>query len=181
MASPDADAGQLNSGRLAYGCSNLSTAWPHGGTGLGTVGAVFLTPQRLWSAPIAEETNAAVEVLWLGGNVTVAFTLVGWDEDATAVIFPNTATSNSKTVVEWPGTDLAAGAPVSTITNVVFTPWDVTNGKGWVIYKAAPVPDVNAELAHTAGRFLEIPAVLIAIPDATDRLGKFGKFSELSL
>lgn len=175
----DGDAGQLNAGRLAYGCTNLATAWPHGGTGLGLVGAVFLFPQSQWKALDAEETNSAAEVLWLGGNVTVSFTMVGWDEDASALINPNSSTSNSKTVVEWPGSDVVAGAPVATVTNVVFTPNDTTNGKGWVIYKAAVVPDLNAELACSAGRFLEVPAVIVALPDASDRLGKFGKFSEL--
>lgn len=182
MAAPDGDAGQLSAGRLSYGSSNLTGSFPYaGGTILGLVGAVFVFPQRLWKGLDAEETNAPSEVQWLGGPVVVSFTLMGWDEDATAVIFPNSATSNSKTVVEWPGSDVTAGAPVATITNVVFTPNDLTNGKGFVIYKAAVIPDLNAELAFTAGRFLEIPAVLIALPDGTERLGKLGKFSELTL
>lgn len=182
MGSPDADTGQLNAGRLSYGSSDLAGAWPYtGGTGLGTVGAVFLFPQRMWSALPAEETNGAVEVLWLGGNLTASLTMVGWDEAAAAALNPNTGSSNGKTILEWPGSDYVAGAPITPLTNVVFTPWDLTNGKGWVIYKAVAVPDVNSELACSAGRFLEIPAVLIATPDSTDRLGKFGKFSELSL
>jgi hypothetical protein len=182
VGAPDADTGQLNAGRLSYGSSNLTGDWPYtGGTGLGTIGQVFLFPQRMWKALDAEETNSAVEVLWLGGNVTVALTMVGWDEAGVAALNPNTGTSNSKTIIEWPGSDYTAGAPITPLTNVVFTPHDTTNGKGWVLYKAVAVPDVNQELACTAGRFLEIPAVLIAIPDATDRLGKFGKFSELSL
>lgn len=175
----DGDAGHLNAGRLAYGCTNLATAWPHGGTGLGLIGQCFLFPQRLWRALDAEETNAAVEVLWLGGNVTVAFTMVGWDHDAAAVINPNTSTSSSTTVVEWPGSDYAPGTPIAPLSNVVFTPFDTTNGKGWVLYKAVAVPDVNAELACSAGRFLEVPGVLIATPNSSDNLGKFGKFSEL--
>lgn len=182
MAAPDGDTGQLSAGVLSYGSSNLTGAVPYtGGTLLGLVGAVFVFPQRLWKGLDAEETNAPSEVLWLGGPVVVSFTLMGWDEEATALIFPNSATSNSKTVVEWPGSDVVAGSPVATITNLVFTPHDATNGKGWVIYKAAVIPDLNAELAFSAGRFLEIPAVVVAIPDATERLGKLGKFSELTL
>jgi hypothetical protein len=181
VGSPDGDTGQLSAGRLAYGCTDLSTAWPHGGTGLGTVGKVFVVPQRRWKALAAEETGAAVEVLWLGGDVVVGFTMVGWDEDAAAVVNPNSSTSNGKTVVEWPGSDVVVGAPVATITNLVFTPWDQTNGKGFVVYKAAAMPDLNAELAFSAGAFLEVPAVVVAIPDGSDRLGKLGKFSELTL
>lgn len=181
MASPDGDTGVLSTGRLAYGCSNLAAAWPHGGTGLGLVGQVFVIPQRKWLAIDAEETGSAVEVLWLGGDVVVGFTLEGWDEDAVAVIHPNTATTSSRTVIEWPGSDVGVGSPMTPLTNVVFTPHDTTNGKGFVLYKAVAVPDLNAELAFSAARFLEQPAVLVAIPDGTDRLGKMGKFGDLSL
>ena len=177
----DGDAGILSAGRLAYGCSNLATAWPHGGTGLGLIGDVFLFPQRQWKALDMEETNSAHEVLWLGGNLVVAATMMGWDEDAAAFATPNTATTSSRTVIEWPGSDVTAGAPTTTYTNVVFTPHDTTNGKGFVIYKAAPVPDLNQELAFSAGRFLTVPFVLIALQDGSDRLGKMGRFSDLSL
>ena len=181
MGAPDGDTGQLSAGRLAYGCTDLSTAWPHGGTGLGLVGQVFLIPQRRWAALPAEETGAAVEVIWLGGDVVVGFTLEGWDEDAVAVLHPNTSTSSSRTIVEWPGTDVPVGGPLTPLTNVVFTPYDTTNGKGFVIYKAVAVPDLNAELRFSAAAFLEQPAVLIATPDGTDRLGKMGKFGDLTL
>lgn len=181
MGSPDGDTGVLSAGELAYGVTNLATAWPSGGKRLGLVGQVFLFPQRAWKALPQEETNSATEVLWLGGDVVVAFTMCGWDEDAAAVINPNSSTSNSKTVVEWPGSDVTAGAPVATITNLVFRPHDTTNGRGWVIFKAAVIPDLNADLAFSAGRFLEQPAVVIALPDGTDRLGKMSKYSELTL
>lgn len=180
-SSVDGDASVFSSGKLAYGCSNLATAWPHGGTGLGLVGQVFLYPQKKWAGLIQEETNSESEVLWLGGSLVVGLTLEGWDEDAMAVLHPNTATSSSRTIVEWPGTDVPPGGPITPLSNVVFTPRDTTNGKGWVIYKAAAVPNLNSEFAFNAGKFLEIPAVLVAIPDGSERLGKFGKFSDLSL
>jgi hypothetical protein len=179
MGSPDGDSGQLSAGRLAYGCTDLSTSWPHGGTGFGLVGQVFVFPQRQWKALDAEETSAPVEVLWLGGPVVVSFTLEGWDEDAAPKIFPNTGTTNSRTVVEWPGSDVAAGAPITALSNVVFTPWDTTNGKGFVLYSAVPVVDVNAELAFSAGRFLEVPAVLVGLPNGSGNVGKLGRFADL--
>lgn len=182
MAAPDGDTSVLSAGRLAYGCSDLSAAWPHGGTGLGLIGQVFLFPQRRWAALTFEETNSTGEVLWLGGDLTVSLTAEGWDEAAQAVLNPNTASSSGRTIVEWPGSDYTAGAPITALSNVVFTPWDTTNGKGFVIYRAVAVPDLNQALAFAAGRFLEVPAVLIAVPgDSSDRLGKLGKFSDLSL
>lgn len=182
MGAPDSNTGLLSAGRLAHGCSDLSAVWPHGGTGLGLIGQVFLFPQRAWAGITFEETNSTGEVLWLGGDLTVSLTAEGWDEAAQAVLNPNTASSSGRTIVEWPGSDYVAGSPIAPLSNVVFTPWDLTNGKGFVIYKAVAVPDLNQALALSAYRFLEIPFVLIAAPgDASDRLGKFGKFSDLSL
>ncbi len=176
----DGDSGQFSAGRLAYGCTNLATAWPHGGTGLGLVGVCEIVPQQAYRVLTAEETGSAVEVLWLGGDVVAYFTAMGWDNDAQAVIHPNSDQSSGHTIVKWPGTDVVVGTPTTTLTNVVFTPWDTTNSRGWIIYKAAPLPD-NQRLRFSAQSFLESPAVLIALPDGSDRLGAMGKFSELTL
>lgn len=165
-------------GRLSYGASSLATAWPHGGTGLGLVGAFYLSPPTLSSSLTAEETNGAANVLQLGGDLVLGFTLKGWDNDALAALFPTTALSNSHRVVSFPAATV--GVAVSTLTNVVFTP-DNPNHPGVVIYKAAPIVAVNAQLFLSAYRYLEIPALMIALPDASDRLGKIGKFSELTL
>lgn len=185
MGSPDTNTAYLVSGRLAYGCTSLAggpSAWPHGGTGLGLVGQVFVFPQSLSAALPQEETNSAGEVLLLGGDVVVSFTAHNWDAAALAFIYPNTAASNGHTVVEWPGTDVTAGAPTTTYTNVVFTPRNPEH-PGFVLYKAAPLPEVNEPLAFSAYKWLEVPAVILALPDGSspDRLGKMGKFSELTL
>lgn len=177
MASPDGDTGYLVAGKLSHGCSDLSTAWPHGGTGLGLVGAVFLSPPGLTARLAAEETNSAAEVLHLGGDLFVGLTARGWDNDALAALFGSTALSNGARLVSFPAT---AGVPVTTLTNVVFTP-ENPDHPGFVVYKVAPVLDLNAQLYFQAARYLEVPAVLVALPDASDRLGKLGKFSELTL
>lgn len=178
MAAADDNKAYQASGRLAYGCSSLAAAWPHGGTGLGLVGGIFLsTPSLIASLP-AEETNSAVKVLSLGGDLAVTFTCRGWDNDALSVIFPNTATSNSHRVVSFPASTIGV-APTS-LTNLVFTP-NNPNHPGFVLYSVAPVLEVNAQLYFSAYRYLEIPALMIAMPDGSDRLGKLGKFSELSL
>lgn len=180
MAAPDANSAFLASGQLAYGCTNLATAWPSGGTLLGLVGAVYVFPQSESKALLAEETNSAVEVLWLGGDVTVSLTANNWDNDALAFLFPNSSAVSNSTVVEWPGSDVVAGAPLTTYTNVVFRP-NNTAHPGFILNKVAPVPEVNARLAMSAYRWLEVPAVLVALPDASGNVGKMGKYSVLSL
>lgn len=180
MATDDPNSAIQVTGRLSYGCTDLAAEWPHGGIGLGLVGGIFLSPPRAWAALPQEETNSASEVLWLGGDLTMGFTVRGWDDDAMRVIFPGGAFSGTDWIADFPGT-LTPGAPVATITNLVFTPRNQLEHPGIVIPKAAVLPDVNMQLLFSAYRYLEKPAVVIALPDANGRLGQFGKFSKLSV
>jgi hypothetical protein len=177
MGSPDPTKARLVAGKLAHTCSSLALPWPHGGVGLGLIGGIYVAPQRSWKALDQEESNSASEVLWLGGDLVVGITARGWENDALAFLFGTTALSNSHRVISWPH---AAGQPATTYTNVVFTPNNPLH-PGVVVYKAAPLPDVNQDMFLSAYRYLEVPAVLIALPDGSDRLGKMGKFSELTL
>ena len=179
MGSPSANAGVLSGGRLAYGCTNLATAWPHGGTGLGLVGQVFIEPLSRWATIDQEETNSAVEVQWLGGTVIVGLTLGTPDDAALAVLNPGGSRSGSNAVVSWPGSAVP-GTALTPLTNVVFTPNNRTDGRGFVIYRAAPVPAVNQQLVFNSGKFLEVPFLLIAVNDGTaTNMGKLCRFSDL--
>ena len=181
MAAIDINTAFLASGRLAYGCTDLATAFPHGGTALGLVGNIYVFAQAESKAMLAEETNAASEVLWLGGDVTVSGTLNGWDNDALAFFNPNSSVVSGATVVEWPGSDVVPGAPVATYANFVFSPRN-TDHPGVVLDLVAPVPEVNARLALSAYRFAEFPFVVVGLPHATTgRVGRMGKFSALVL
>lgn len=179
MGSPSANSGVLSGGRLAYGCTNLATAWPHGGTGLGLVGQVTLLPQSRWVAIDQEETNSPVAVQWLGGGVVVALTLETPDDDALAVLNPGGSLSSTKATVSWPGSAVA-GTLLTPLTNVVFTPNNQTDGRAFVLYRAVPVPEVNQALVFNAGKFLEVPFVLVGVNDGTGtNVGKMCRFADL--
>lgn len=180
MATADVNTAYLATGRLAHSCTAIGTH-PHGGTEVGLVGAVFLFPQSLSKSLLAEETNAAVEVLWLGGDVTVSFTLLNADKDGLNFINPNASTVSSASVTAMPGSTVTVGAPTTTYSNVIFTPRN-SDHPGFILYNAAPVPEVNSRLAFSAYRWHEVPAVLIGLPHAsTGAVGKYGKFSALTL
>jgi hypothetical protein len=179
VGSPNANTGVLSGGRLAYGCTDLTAAWPHGGTGLGLVGQVTLFPQSRWAAIDQEETNSPVGVQWLGGGLVVALTLETPDDNALSVLNPGGALSGSNATVSWPGSAVA-GTLLTALTNVVFTPNNRTDGRAFVIYRAVPVPEVNQQLVWNAGKFLEVPFVLVAVNDGTGtNVGKMGRFSDL--
>lgn len=193
---PNPNRGLLSGGRLAYGCTNLALDWPHGGTRIGLVGDVGVFMPSEWEALEQEETNSASKVVWLGGDVVVWLTLAEWDNAGIEFLVPNTAQVGGHTILEWPGSDVVAGVGTTTYTNVVFTPADPSQ-PGFVLFKAAPVPALNAKLALSSllstgtlfksrrdsdlatQNWVELPGVLIGLPDGTDRVGKMGKFAGL--
>ena len=179
MGSPSANAGVLSGGRLAYGCTNLATAWPHGGTGLGLVGQVSIFPQSRWAAIEQEETNSPVEVQWLGGGVVVGLTLETPDDAALAALNPGGSLSGSSATVSGPGSAVA-GTPLTPLTNGVFTPNNQTDGRAFVLYRAVAVPEVNQQLMFNSGKFLEVPFVLVGVNDGTGtNVGKMCRFADL--
>src|SRR5690606_2668848 len=115
-------------------------------------------------------------------DVVLGFTCFQWDADALAFVFPNTAVLGSGRLIEWGGSSptVPPGTPPTTRSNVVFAPRNAEH-PGVILYAPAAVPDLNAELFLSAYRYLEIPAVVIALPDGSDRLGKMGRFASLSL
>lgn len=194
---PNPNRGLLSGGRLSYGCTDLTAPWPHGGTRIGMVGDVGVFLPSEWDPLPQEETNSASKVVWLGGDVVVWLTLADWDNTGLAFFVPNTAQAGGHTILEWPGSDVLAGVGTTEYSNVVFTPSDPSQ-PGFVLYKAAPLPQVNARLALSSllstgtlfksrrdsdvatQNWVELPGVLLGLPDAQDRVGKMGKFAGLA-
>lgn len=179
MASPDISLAVLGTGRLAYGCTDLTTAWPHGGTGLGLVGGVRILPPNVYKPLVAEETNGPDAVLYLGGALLLGCMLEAWQDDAISAVFPSSTTISGGKVVQWPGSGTQAGSSVSALSKLVFTPTN-TSHPGVLIYSAAPLIEVNAELRMSAYSYLRTPVVFVALPDASSRLGAMGTIARLA-
>jgi hypothetical protein len=129
-------------GRLAYGCTDLTAVWPHGGTGLGSVRQVAWV-ERSVPYPITIEAmgGEAVEYVEPGVDVFLTFVLRTNDDNALQKVFRNTAagTTSQRRLVTEPGT-VRAGNWMSgrAVTPLVFTPEGSTHA--W----ARATPDVDA-------------------------------------
>lgn len=180
MASPNPNLSYLVTGRLAYGCDDLSAAFPHGGTALGTVGScVFSPPSGAVRLP-AEEDNTSQAVLFTGGDAVFVCSFESWDNDALTVPF-NTATGGSgDQVISWPGTGTNAGETVTALEPLVFSPIR-SDHPALIIYSAMPHLEVNAELRLSARFFLSIPMVFVGKPDDSSRVAAMGRLEDLSL
>lgn len=99
MASVDVNTSMLVTGRLSYGCTDLGTAWPHGGTGLGVVVSIYFAPPSGYSALQQEETNSTAAVIYTGGDAILGVGVESWDDDVgddvLTKLFQNSSTSTT--------------------------------------------------------------------------------------
>ena len=180
MAAPNPAKAYLNSGRLAYNCTDLSTAYPHGGTALGLFGNVILRPPHGKTLLMEEETGAPSAVLWRGGTLMLAGICKGWDNDALGVIWPNTTTGSSgDKVIQWPGSTVVPGVALTPLTNVVFSPVN-PDYPAIVLIKPVAVPDIDLQVKLSAYRYMDVPCVFIATT-AGSSYGSMGLLDDLTL
>jgi len=95
-------------GKLSYGPSDLTSAYPHGGTGLGLVRDIRLTRDVVAERRIraTEYGGETVEALVPGQEWVISFLLRGFDNDAISTVFPNTFTGATDSLegIREPGT-----------------------------------------------------------------------------
>jgi len=183
VASPDTNTSLLATGRLAYECTDLSLAWPHGGTGLGLVGNVILFPPSGYVRHKDEATNSTDVIQYTGGDLIVSCVIEGWDDDAHRAIYPNTDPGVSREVIRWPGTDYLPGTRVGAkaLEPLVFTPRNQLEHPAFIVYSAIPTLELNAELRFSSYRFLSYPVIFVGRPDGAGRQGESGPLVELTL
>lgn len=179
MGSPDSALSHLVACKASYGCTDLTAAWPHGGTGLGLVSSVQVMPPALYRPVVREEDNASDVVIFLGGPFLVGMRIESWDNDALAAVHPSSTTVTGDRVLQWPGSGTLPGSQVTPLSKLVITPEDETK-PGVIVYSAAPMVQLNEGMRLQAKNFLWVPIVFSALPDGSGRLAAMGKFTKLS-
>lgn len=169
-------------GRLAYGCTDLSAAWPHGGTGLGLTSSVKFAPPSGAVFLGAERDSTTRKVLYVGGDASLGARLVDWDADALQRIFPNFSTSNGEVLMAAGNdqTTLVEGQEFPTVAPLVFTPINSAH-PGIIFYTAYCLLEQSASLWLSSRRWLEVPLLFLGKHDANGKVALWGTFSELNL
>jgi hypothetical protein len=166
-------------GRLCINPTSLTSAFPHGGTALGTVHQVGVQIASGFFDVTAEEFgDQVVESIFTGEQWGLAAVLRQFDEDAIAAVFPNTTTGTTSkrvTVRHWsdasspnrPGHKLSGRS-----VKLLFSPLDSDRNRAVIFYRALPRVAEQLELMHAVDRRVEVPVVFLAIPDATMRVAR---------
>lgn len=170
MANPTPSDILKVSGRLCSAPTDLSTAYPHGGTALGTVGKAQYDFAIGTRAIKAEELGTTVEVLYTGEEGIFSCVLRGWDRDALANVFLDTAagsTTGRRIVQGRTQVDtVRAGSRLS--PNAVLLYFSPRNSQhpGILIYQAIPMPEQAARVNATLNTEVQIAAQWRITPDS---------------
>ncbi len=175
-------------GRLAWNPTDLTTAFPHGGTELGVVrDLVFRFGLQTEEIRAEEWGNVPTEYVHVGSSAFLAAILREFDNDALGAIFPDTpagATTGDQILrgaVSGSGVTLG-GVLLSTLSGVlVVSPDSPQTQEFLLLYNAVPMPEETSELQISAGTEVGMAVVFRAIPDATHRQWNVGKRRDLSL
>lgn len=171
--------------QLCIGPTDLSIAYPHGGTALGRVRAMIWRPGFRYTPETAEEfMGATVRSFYSGEAGVLAVILREWDTDAIKTCFPVTAVGavTGRTVVEGDvGTDGKRGGTVELTASVVYVSPNDIKAPGLLLYGALPMIDESMALAHRINEEVGFPVAWIAAPDTSRRTYKEGPREDLVL
>lgn len=158
-------------GRLSFGATNLATAYPHGGTAIGIVGAKVLRPAIAQYVVTAEEFGGdPIEHIVTGYSWVLTCLLREYDSDVIAKLFPSTSVGSStgKRVIKHGSGNLAHPlASNRVMSNLVFTPNDQTKHVGFIMYRALPEVDGSAGLAMALNQNQEIAVAFTSMRKQT--------------
>jgi hypothetical protein len=172
--------------RLCWGPTNLSAAYPHGGTDLGEVdaGGIVVQIQSVRVEVVAAELGTAVAESIDGGRVVrVTAGLRRWTTEALrAAGLPVVAGGVSGRPVAREGTATRmAGVRASTLAGVLLVaPVDPTR-PAWLLAHAAPVGAELLEVAHAVDVDAVLACAWVSLPHAGGVDWSWGLLRDLSL
>lgn len=186
MAAIDLDALVSVPGRICVGPTDLSAAFPHGGTAWGATRGVVLLPQiRHGEVPYDALGGEPGEVIYLGASWRLAAVVRGLDADVVAGLFPNVvagpATKQTGQTIDHPGTVRAGAKRSGSAVKLLFSPDDPTH-LGVLLHRAVPVVDPAAAVALRHGASIEVPMAFVALRRSSDaRAVQVGRLELLTL
>jgi hypothetical protein len=173
-------------GRLCLDPTDLSTAFPHGGTALGvTRVAAWAGGER--GVPITAEEYGGVTVEAVHSIETAAFSCIyrAWDKDALAATLVDTVAGGTTARQVWQARvqtdDVRPGTLLSTKAGILYWSPLADAHPGLLVYHALPMPEAASRLQFSAIEPFEIAAVWHASPDDQGRLFAIGLRDDLSI
>ena len=163
--------------------TNLSAAFPHGGTALGLTSYQVVVPNFKYDHVHAHERGGArTETIFGGGDAVLGLRIRQYDADAYTLIFPQVTTGGSRLLVrsgEGTEGEYLSGRGVA----LLFSPVGADGGQdppGLYAPLAVPRFDESLELRFQVLREFYVPVLFDLYPTSTVKAWNFGPLSTLS-
>lgn len=185
MATEDLGKVLRNPGRLCFGPTDLSAAYPHGGTALGLVGEIVVVKQTAVSVIRGPDfgPQKPIEQYWLGMDWVLSGTLKQWDNDALNLIIPGSSAGTVTQDRAIKSAGIRAGTPMVSTYGVVllFSPLDPYNPA--VLFRRAVFsPAESAEMRLDFDADMEMPFLARAFaPADTDDPAEISFLEDITL
>lgn len=165
-------------GYLCVSPTDLSIAFPHGGTAIGMYREMRFKPNVIYKGLTSMSLSGQVyKTKYCGERPEVECVLRDWDPDALNMIWPNTTLGvNGKRVIDGNANETGknrGGYEIST-RYLCFSPKDLETDEMLLVYAAVPLVKDQAELALSIPEEFGLPLVWTATPNASGRNYKFG-------
>lgn len=183
MSAPAARAVVHAPGRLVVGPTDLTLAFPYGGTALGLSAEVTFRPGLRTRSVRAEEFGGeTIEVIYAGETAVLGALVRGWDSDALQRAWLNTTAGVSgERYAEYPGTSRAGTLASSRSVVLLFAPRDEDRTPALILYRALPLVDEAAALRFSFRDELVVGTLWQGIRDASARVYRIGRLEDLAL
>lgn len=164
-------------GKLCINPTNLTAAFPHGGTALGIVHDVAIRLEQPCQYITAEEYgNQKIEGVIVTSGCSLGFILRGWDNDCLNRLFPNTflgGVTGKRYIVD-PGTIRPGERLTSRAVVLLFSPDDPNRHPMFEMFSAVPAVDETREIQMRMDEDFGIPVIFHGLRSVGDALYKFG-------
>lgn len=172
------------SGRIVVGPTDLSVAYPYGGTEVGRTRACVLLPLGVPTIVRDEGLGEPIDVLEGDNRYAFSCFLRGLDDDALAQLFPGGYSAGAVTkhaVWAEPGTRVPGQSALDRALKVLYVPDDLVNNSALLLYRAIPDWVEGAEVFFTKADELGLPVAMECLRDASDRILQLGRLPDLTL
>lgn len=171
-------------GSLCVNPTDLTAAFPHGGTAIGNTRDEDFRPGLRTRINRSEFMGVAVEEYHAGWDPIFLCVFRDWDADALPLVWPDVDTSGTNPMIRGRVSTNAArpGKAMSDLAvKLCFSPRALDSDRFIVLYKAMPIIQEDGQIVVNLGAELGVGMMWRGIPDATGRLFDVGTRTDITL
>lgn len=170
-------------GRIVIGPTNLSAAYPYGGTEVGKSNACAVRPLGVPFRVECEALGEAIDILEPNNHWVFGCFLRGWDDDAVQQMLAggyNAGTTTKHAFFDVPQ-NVPGTSSLGRAVILLYVPDDLIHTPAILIYSGIPDFADGAELVFQRGDELGILLTVDCVRDSSGNMLRIGRLADLSL